>query len=180
MPTPKFKQLSELLRGIHFSNHNLHRIAISNLADGDRRLIRWWCKKYRTPIKPLFDYTSEELLIEYLEDFYDNNPIEIERFMHGEASLDADDWDGRMPDDYEREIKAKLASKRQINVEQFKSDEVLTPDQERAIMDNLGRNLPRSKAANKPSNNPNKTTIRGGEPIAVLGDDEVEEDFGGS
>ena len=105
----RLKSLPEILRYSSFTNDNLHRIAIAGLQDHERRTIRWWCKKYRTPIKPLEDHTIEELMVEMLEDYYDNNPAEIERFYESlgrESGLI--DWDGRMPKEYEVGMKQRL------------------------------------------------------------------------
>jgi hypothetical protein len=162
--------LSKLLEDLKPSNDNLHRIAISNIADGDRQLERWWQKKYKTSIKHYNDYTREELIIEMLEDFYDNNKTEIDRFydsIEKEQIAKQGEWDGRTSPEYEAEIQKRLSKFKKIDLSAFQSekDKELTAEEEDAILDSLGRNLPKSK----------KTKEKG---IPALGSDEFDEEFG--
>ena len=90
------------------NNRNLHRIAISNLQDHEKRIVRWWCNKYKVPVKPLEDHTMEELLVEMLEDYYERHPQEIERFYDEESAQQEIGWDGRMSDQYESDMKKRL------------------------------------------------------------------------
>lgn len=146
----KIKYPQALLSNEGFNNDNLHRIAISNLQDHERQVIRWWCKKYRTPQKPFGEHTMEELIVEMLEDFYERNPQEIGKFVA--RSLEEPEWDGTMPPEYEAEIQKRLEkiNKRQrIDIEQFRSDEELSDEEAQKIIDNLGRNLPRSRMMTK-------------------------------
>lgn len=125
-----------------FNNDNLHRIAISNLRDHERRIIRWWVKKYNQPVKPLEEHTIEELVIEMLEDYYETNPQEIEKFLSHDAGVQ--DWDGTMPDEHESRMKKVWAKKPQVDLSAFKDEHALTEEEEAEILANLGRNLPGS------------------------------------
>jgi len=156
------------------NNDNLHLIAISNLDDPKRRMERWWSKKYKTAPKQLEDYTHEELLIEMLEDYYDNNTTEVDRFL---AGLDdpSNEWDGSMPADYEKAVKSKLKNffaRNAVDLSKYKSDKKLTPDEEQALLDNLGRRLPKSRVVKQSS--PKEK-----DEYALLGGDlgEFEEEF---
>ena len=59
-------------------------------------LERWWCKKYNRPSKdPLLgEYTKEELMIEYLQDVIEQDPMEafprgaVVQFRTGDAVVD--------------------------------------------------------------------------------------------
>jgi len=145
------KNLSELLRNQTFNNDNLHRVAISNLSDHERRIQRWWCKKYKTPLKDFEDHTIEELVVEMLEDYYDNNPSEIERFLSTEG-VDPE-WDGKMSADYEAEIQKRLKKineRNHVDLKKYQTpDENLTDDQIQSILDTVGKNLPKSRMVTK-------------------------------
>lgn len=56
-------------------------------------LAKWWCRYYKKPYKcaELDDYTLEELLYEYFDVYYHNNPEELSRFLHGESKAVEDD-----------------------------------------------------------------------------------------
>jgi hypothetical protein len=175
------RNLQELLRNRNWDNTNLHRIAISNLSDGERKIARWWCKKYSTPLKSFGDHTIEELIIEMLEDFYEARPEEIERFH---ASLDAvaaeeENWDGSMPDDYERSIKdriQKINERNRVDLSKYQSENITTSIEDDEILENLGRNLPKStKVGIVKSHNPKRLELGSDQP--VLGADEFEEAF---
>lgn len=163
----QFKGLNWLLRNSDLSDTgNLHRIAISGLSDSDRVLERWWTKKYRTPLKAWDDHVSEELVIEMLEDFYDAQPAEIQKFLLTEETREAGDWDGRMSAEYEAQMQKKWSKKKQVDISKYQSKDELTPEQEEEILANLGRGLPGSKVVTKKGNE------------VVLGkDDEFEEKF---
>jgi hypothetical protein len=148
----KYKSLNLLLRTKEpsFSNDNLHRIAISNLENPTRRIERWWSKKYG-PLKQFEDHTHEELLVEMLEDYYEANPEEVEKFIATEGSR-TDTWDGSMSHEYEREIQKRLKKineRNRVDISKYQSDEALSAEEEKAILDNLGRNLPGSKVVTK-------------------------------
>lgn len=147
----QLKSLSELLRNKVLNNDNLHRIAISNLRDHERQVARWWCKKYRTPLKLFAEHTMEELIVEMLEDYYDNHPAEIERFLSSEENIP--DWDGSMSPEYEAEIQARLRKineRNRVDISKYQTtDENLTDEQCESILNNLGRNLPKSRAVTK-------------------------------
>lgn len=147
------------------NNHNLHLVAISNLRDPERQVQRWWTKKYKQPLKPFEEHCTEELLVEMLEDHYERHPDEAERYLSMvELSYD-EDWDGEMPEEYEREIQKRLKKAPKVDLSKYQSDEELSEEEEKELLENLGRNLPKSKQAQSSS------------PIQVLGDDEFEEDF---
>lgn len=126
-----------------FNNDNLHRIAISNLRDHERRVIRWWLKKYNQPLKPLEEHTIEELVIEMLEDYYEAHPQEIERFMSHDAGLL--EWDGTMSDSHEKRMEKVWKKKPQVDLGKFQDEKELSEEEEAEILANLGRNLPGSK-----------------------------------
>ena len=52
-----------------------------------RFLAKWWCRYYKKPYKcaELNNYTLEELLYEYFDIYYHNNPEELDKFLHGES-----------------------------------------------------------------------------------------------
>lgn len=128
------------------SSDNFHRIAISNLEDKERELMRWWCKKYRQPLKPLEDMTLEEIYVEHLEDFYERNPEAIAEF-NGQK-IDEDDWDGKLPPETEARLK-KFHEKHKVDLSKYKTagDENLSDEECAAILDKVGRDLPGSKVA---------------------------------
>ena len=173
----KETDLSALQRAA-YNNDNLHLIAISNLNDPERRIIRWWSKKYKSPQKPLEEHTIEELIIEMLEDYYDNNVTEASRFLEGIESRTyryEDVWDGTMPDDYQRNVVAGLKgfyNKNRVDLAKYQSDEELTPEQEEEIVNNLGKNLPRSKSYSS-----SKVGPRRGIEVPTIGGDEFDESF---
>lgn len=142
-----FKSLAELLRECEWSDENLRRIAISNLSRGERRLIRWWCNKYKTPEKPLMQHTLEEIAIEMYEDYYEARPEEARQFM---AALEVEDWDGTMSPEYEAQIQKRLEKinkRNKVDLSKYQNlDEEITPEQEEMILSSLGRNLPKSRA----------------------------------
>lgn len=174
METTKRLSLSKLLEGFEYSNDNLHRIAISNIADGDRTLERWWAKKYKTAIKDYNDYIREELIIEMLEDFYDNNRTEIDRFYDSietqRLTQQVGEWDGKTSDEYEREVQKRLKKLKTFDLSSFQSDKdkELTLEEENAILDSLGRNLPKSKVKSKEKEKEGLT----------LGSGEFDDEFG--
>lgn len=107
------------------NNDNLHRIAISNLSDPERRLQRWWERKFRSPLKAYDDYTYEELLVCMLEDFYENNPSEMDKFSASHITTESD-WDGGMPEEYESQIQKSLKgffNKNKVDLTKYQSEE---------------------------------------------------------
>jgi len=163
----QLKKLPLLLKGLQPTNDNLHRIAISNLQDHERRAIRWWCKKYRTPLKPLEDHTIEELIVEMLEDHYEARPSEIERFFESLLiEQGGETWNGKMSDEYERQMQQRLKKLKPVDISKYQSEEKLSAEEEAKILENLGRDLPKSR----------QLTMRGNSPPA-LGDGEFEDTF---
>lgn len=146
---------------------NLHRIAISNLEDPERMLVRWWTRKYRQPIKQFDDHTWEELFIEKLEDFYSENPAEIEKFLKNERTAEEEEWDGTVPDEEARARRAERAGG-PVDLSKYQKDSKDYSDAEVSqIVDNLGKNLPGSR------------TVKKEEPkiVSTLGGDEIEDTF---
>lgn len=118
-------------------SENYHLIAISNLSDPDRQLQRWWCKKYQMPPRQLEDYTSEELFIEMLEDYYADKPDEIDKFTEG-----LDEWDGEMSVEYDQQIKKwRERSKDKNLLAKYDSDVELTEEEEKELINNIGKKL---------------------------------------
>lgn len=144
----KLASLQRLLRNLDLDNvDNLHRIAIENLGDGERRLQRWWAEKYCKPMKAYEEHRIEELTVELLEDFYEKHPEEIQKFLEKEVSEDLE-WDGSMPAEYERQIKRrldKINQKNQTQLSKYKSDVTLTEAEEKELLDGLGRDLKKSR-----------------------------------
>jgi hypothetical protein len=161
----KFQNLNELLRDLDFSNDNLHRIAIANVSDSERVLARWWTKKYRTPLKQFVEYTTEELIIEMLEDYYDNNRTEIDRFFDSLTMEAQGEWDGSTDEEYEKGIQKRLSKIKKVDISKYQSDKdkELTIKEEEDILASLGRSLPKSK------------TIQNNKDV---GHDEFEDTFG--
>jgi hypothetical protein len=125
------------------NNDNLHLIAISNIRNNyDRSLERWWTKKYRRPFKDFCDYTREELQIEMLEDYYEKYPVEADKFLR-KVSAD-DEWDGSMPEGYEKNEKIQNVIKRNmIDLSRFQSDKVFTKEEEEELVDKIGKKNPK-------------------------------------
>lgn len=143
--------LAILLNQQAFSNSNLHLIAISNIKDIEKKINRWWRGKYKTPEKQYGQYTIEELVIEQLEDFYEKNPEEINRFLASNGNTE-DDWDGTMPTQYEENIQKNLGrffDKNRVDLSKYKSEEQVDEKEEKRILENLGRRLPGSKLIRK-------------------------------
>jgi len=162
----RLKTLPYLLRNdlANFNNDNLHLIAISNLSDGERSLERWWERKYKSAPKAYEDHTLEELLVQMYEDYYEHNPQEIGKFM----SRSAPEWDGTMPAEHEARMKRRYAEKQKDILKRFQTDKgEISAEEEKRILENLGRNLPNSKFERD----------LGGEKRSVKGGDEFEEDF---
>ena len=112
-----------------------------------------------------------------LEDYYDNNPSEIDRFI---ASMDANEaaqanWNGQMPAIYEEAIAKRLKKineRNKVDIKKYQSEEVLSPEQEESILENLGKNLPKSRVLTK--------RVETEDSLKTLGDnssDEFEDDF---
>lgn len=142
---PMLKRLNWLLRHHYdaFNNDNLHRIAISNLEDGERGLERWWERKFSKPLKEFHDYTYEELVIAQIEDYYSHNPHEIKKFeMLAERQAE---WDGTMPAEHEREMRKRWSKKKQFDLSQWQDEKPLTEEEEKRILADLGKRLPGSK-----------------------------------
>lgn len=145
------KSLSELLRDKSLNNYNLHRIAISNLQSAERQIERWWCKKYKRPLKEYDEHTIEELMIEMLEDYYDKNPQEAKKFLN--VAIQEDDWDGSTSPEYEAEIQARLRKinkRNRVDISKYQTpNENVSDEQFEEILRNVGRNLPKSKVSEK-------------------------------
>jgi len=143
----RIKTLSEMLKGRLVNNDNLHLIAISNLKDHEKRLIRWWCDHYRQPQKPLDEYTVEELFIEQLECYYSKNPEKMFEFLASQEP--EDEWDGHFDEETERRIQRWNRSK--FDISKYQSDESVSDEEAERIIASLGRNLPGSRMNYLPS-----------------------------
>ena len=144
MKKVQLKNLSEMLKDKIKNNDNLHRIAISNLRNDEKRLIRWWCNHYRTPPKPLDDYTLEEIFIEQLENHYLKHPDEMINFLP--SPIEVDDWDGEFSEETEKQL-AKMWSRvktKKVDLSRYQKGDVSDEEAEE-IISNLGKNLPNSK-----------------------------------
>jgi len=155
------KFLTELLKDLSPNQDNLHLIAISNLKDFERQTIRWWCKKYRTPQKPLGDHTLEELYIEKLEDYYESRPEEAQRFLESVYSGERDDWGGFISEEYEAKMEEFWKKKKPVDLSKYQGGKELTEKEEKELIANLGKNL-------------KKSSVKKGK-IPTLGDDEFED-----
>lgn len=160
--------LAYLLRDKSLNNVNLHRIAISNLQDPERQIERWWCKKYKTPLKPYEEHTIEELMIEMLEDYYDRNPDETKKFLGREDAIA--EWDGTMSPEYEAAMQARLKKvneRNKVDIAKYQTkEENLSEEQVQDILANVGKNLPKSQVVTK---------LKDG--AEVLGSDEFDDAF---
>lgn len=162
MMQTRLKNLSEMLKGRLVNNDNLHRIAISNLDNDEKKLIRWWCDHYKQPPKPLNDYTFEELYIEHLEHYYSRNPDKIADFF-ARHNQDDEEWDGKFDDETEQRINAYWSKRSSGAIKKYQKDDRQYSDEEiKEIVDSLGKNLPGSKVV---KSNP------------IMGDDEFDDLF---
>jgi hypothetical protein len=163
---------------------NLHRVAISNLGDQERALTRWWCNKYRTPPKPLEDYTLEEVFVEHLEDFYERDPRAAQSFLRSVRK--EEDWDGNHAVEVERELQArwvKINRRKGIDPNktlakyQTESDKEMTTEDFNKIMASVGKNLPGSKTTRSFEDGSARMP---GTPmnVSILGED-FEDQYGG-
>lgn len=162
---------------------NLHRVAISNLESQEHQLRRWWSKKYKTPPKPLDEYTLEEIFIEHLEDFYERDPRAAKSFAG--SVRPEENWDGELGVEVERELEVRWAkiNKRRgfdpgktLAKYQTEADKDLTSDDFKLIMDRLGRNLPGSKVVRDfgDGDKVEPKTMQ----VQTLGETDFEDDYG--
>lgn len=100
----KLKSLQSVFNRLDYNDNNFHRIAISNLNTPSRQIERWWEDKFQKPSKAFEDYTEEELYIMMLEDYYEKNPKEADRFM-GHSD---EDWDGEIDSEHERAMQDRI------------------------------------------------------------------------
>jgi hypothetical protein len=131
---------------LHPPDLNLHLIAISNLQDPNRLLIRFMMRKYKTPPKPIMDYTAEEIRIEMLEDYYERNPQEAEKLMDSvrQSSLNPryDVQEEQTSAEYEKELKLKnkkFFERNKFDLSKWKDERELTKAEEEEIIANLGK-----------------------------------------
>jgi len=148
------------------NNDNLHRVAISNLQNTERRLERWWEKKFRSPLKEYEDHTYEELLVGMLEDYYESHPEEAERFSSSIFYEEDKEWDGKVSDDYEemaqRDLK-KFFERNKVDLTKYQGEEEedLTEDD---LLAQLRRRVPTKDSSM-------------GHPKSVENDLEFDDDF---
>lgn len=97
----------------------LQKIAISRVEGSNYYLVQWWTKKYnRPPNHPLLlELTWEELYVDYLTDYYAENPEEI-RKVKGEER----EWNGETSEDYETEMKKRLSKLPQVDLSKWTED----------------------------------------------------------
>lgn len=78
-------------------NKVIHRLEspIDDVADLERFLANWWCRHYSKPFKcrEVLEYTLEELIIEYLEVAYHNDPNKLRPKGEPITKEDAEDED---------------------------------------------------------------------------------------
>ena len=129
------------------NDDSYHEIAIFNLNNSEYFLKRWWRKKYKIPFKDrVEDYTFEELYIEMLEDYYEDRPEEIKKFLNNKNTIVEDsEWDGFTNPEYEKTISKILGKHNKNYIERYKSDEEVSDEEENKILENLGKKLPGSK-----------------------------------
>jgi len=127
------------------NSDNLHRIAISNITvNTETKISRWWSEKFRTPMKPFLEHTTEELVIMFLEDHYEKNPIEMQKFLA--PAPEEGEWDGKMPVEYERVMEAKMKKiqeKNKVDLSKYQDEKPVSQEEEDRILKNLG--LPQDK-----------------------------------
>jgi pyruvate-formate lyase-activating enzyme len=127
--------LLHLIRNVEYNDVNFHLIAISNLDNSVKKIKRWWHSKYCIPPKGIDEYTEEELYIEFLEDYYEKNPIEASRFLEG---LEA--WEGDTSPEHEQEVLERIKSigADNVNIAKYHSDNSdYTEDDFRKDMDRI-------------------------------------------
>lgn len=129
----------------HPPDLNLHLIAISNLQDPNRILIRFMMRKYKTPPKPIMEYTAEEIRVEMLEDYYERHPQEAERLMDSVRQISLSpqyNVEEGTTAEYEKDLKEKnkkFFERNTFDLSKWKSDKPLTKEEEEQIIANLGR-----------------------------------------
>jgi len=141
--------LAALLNLTRIKNDNLHLIAISNLKDGECQIRRGWERKYRIPEKSFDDHTDEELVIKQLEDYYERYPQEAERRL-ADAGRPTKDWGGEMDSEYEATIQKQLKGffkRNKVDLSKYRTEKELDEDEEKKMLEGLGRRLPRSTFA---------------------------------
>lgn len=128
-------------------DNNYHEIAISNLQDSEYYLKRWWRKKYQRPSRDrVEDYTFEELYIEMLEDFYEDRPEEVKKFLANKNIIVINsEWDGSTTPEYEKTIGKILGKHNKNYIEKYQSEEEISDKEEEKILENLGKKLSGSK-----------------------------------
>lgn len=166
MPALRLKNLRQELSEQKLDNDNIHRIAITNSRDPERSLQAWWRKKYRIPPKDLDDYTAEELLLEYLEDYYRRHPEEADKFQDSATRRLEDGWDGKPDPEMEKLVIERLKKNKVFDpaiIEKYRTpgDENLSDDEIKEIFDSLGRDLPGSKT---------KTVLDNGDELEEFSD----------
>lgn len=97
----------------------LQKIAINRVEGRNHYLIQWWTKKYnRPPNHPLLtELTWEELYVDYLADYYAENPEEISK-----AKGEYKEWDGKTSENYEAAMKERLAKIPKVDLSKWTQD----------------------------------------------------------
>ena len=70
-------------------------LKLETTGDLERTLANWWCRHYSKPYKckEVLEYTLEELLVEFLELSYFENPDKFKKELGADGETDEDeDW----------------------------------------------------------------------------------------
>ncbi len=127
-----------LLERLKPNYDNLRYIAISNLRTENERTLRaWWHRKYRVPPKPIDDYVFEELMIEYFEDFYFENPEKAEEFFKSMVKTESIGNDDFEVPNHVKKILSKRKAEVDITKYQTEGDKDLTDEECQAIFDSI-------------------------------------------
>lgn len=88
--------------GLRLSINNIERKValdikrpIRTIEDLERFLAGWWCRHYNKPYKctEITEYTFEELVYEYFDVLYRDNPEKLEKFLSREETEEEDNSD---------------------------------------------------------------------------------------
>lgn len=81
---------------------NIIKKPLETLEDLEVFFKSWWCRHYNKPYKSqeLQEYTLEELIYEYFDVFYRENPKELDKFLNKDPD---DDYAQMTPEEIEKE-----------------------------------------------------------------------------
>ena len=103
----------------------LDQIAVRRLTDDSNHyLIRWWCDKYKRPSNHplLLSLTWEELYLEYMTSYYDNDQEALQKARRELEEAKNIEWKGETSEEYERKIKEKLEKKSEVDRSRWQTD----------------------------------------------------------